>query len=209
MNNDSSDILARVSRLEKNASSKQIYDDWSVTYDSHLMEEFGYISPAIAAQALADEVGVNRELEIIDFACGTGLVGVALRELGFEIIDGMDISEGMLEQARNKQVYRNLEPGDLTRSIELEDEAYDAGCCIGSMGAGHLAARHTVELIRPIKPGGVFIIIINDMDYTPGGFDQAFRQMECDDLWNIRQLRQFNYMAELVRPGWLLVAEKC
>lgn len=39
----------------------------------------------------------QRELEIIDFGCGTGLLGEALREPGFVNVDGADISTWMPE----------------------------------------------------------------------------------------------------------------
>ena len=207
MGKNSDEILGRVSHLEDGDNSRAIYDDWSGNYDSHLLEEFGYISPEIAAQALSDEIEAG-DIAIIDYGCGTGLVGQALNQQGFTIVDGIDISEGMLEQAHQKQVYRNLICGDLTAPVALEDEIYDAATCIGSMGAGHVAAQHIPELLRPLKAQALFVIIMNGAYYDSGGFDPAFKQLESDGLWRIRRLEEFNYMTQLERPGWLLVAEK-
>lgn len=207
MGNSSDEILGRVSHLEDGDSSRDIYDDWCDNYDSHLIEEFGYISPEIAAQALSDEIETS-DVAIIDYGCGTGLVGQALNQQGFVKIDGIDISAGMLEQAWAKQVYRNLVCGDLTTRIALDDAIYDAAACIGSMGAGHVAAQHLPELLRPLRVGGLFVIIMNGAYYVSGGFDRAFRELENDGLWRIRTLEEFNYMTQLERPGWLLVAEK-
>ncbi len=200
------DILHRVSHLEDGDSSRDIYDDWSGTYDDHLIEEFGYVSPRIAAAALAGVVE-DRAIDVMDYGCGTGLVGEALKQQGFTCIDGIDISEGMLAQAREKGIYRNLIRGDLTARIELEDGSYDAATCIGSMGAGHVGAEHVAELLRPLKPGGPIVVIMNSAYYLSGGFEGAFRQLESDGLWRIQRLEEFNYMTELERPGWLLVAE--
>jgi SAM-dependent methyltransferase len=207
MAKDSSEILGRVSTLEQGDSSRDIYDDWSEDYDEHLQGEFGYISPGVAAGELAQCLQ-QRDLDIIDFGCGTGLVGEALREQGFVNVDGADISTGMLEQARAKQVYRHLLCADLTARIPLEDESYAAGLCIGSMGAGHVGAQHVPELLRPIRRGGLFVLTMNGGYYQSGGFGQAFRQMQDDGLWSIHKLEEFNYMTKLVRPGWLLVATK-
>lgn len=207
MQNDSDDILRRVSHLEDGDSSREIYDDWSGNYDDHLIDEFGYISPEIAAQALSDAIDAA-DVAIIDYGCGTGLVGQALNQQGFTTVDGIDISQGMLDQARQKQVYRSLIRGDLTERIALDDLAYDAATCIGSMGAGHVGAQHLPELLRPLKAGGLFVIIMNGKYYLSGGFDRAFRQTEDDGLWQIHRLEEFNYMTELDRPGWLLVAAK-
>jgi SAM-dependent methyltransferase len=207
MAKDSSEILGRVSNLEQDDSSRDVYDDWSQYYDDHLLTEFGYISPDVAAAELARHLQ-QHDLEIIDFGCGTGLVGAALREQGFVNVDGVDISTGMLEQARSKQVYRNLLCADLTARIPLDDDAYAAGLCVGSLGAGHVGARHVPEMLRPIRRGGQFVLTMNGSYYQSGGFEQAFRQMQDDGLWSIIKLEEFNYMTERVRPGWLLVAVK-
>jgi SAM-dependent methyltransferase len=207
MGNNSDEILGRVSHLEDGDSSRDIYDDWSDNYDSHLLEEFGYISPEVAAQALSDEIEAS-DVAIIDYGCGTGLVGQSLNQQGFLTVDGIDISAGMLEQAREKQVYRNLVCGDLTTRVALDDATYDAATCIGSMGAGHVGAQHIPELLRPLKAEGLLVIIMNGAYYISGGFDLAFRQLDNNGLWHIRRLEEFNYMTQLDRPGWLLVAEK-
>ncbi len=207
MGDKSDDILYRVSNLARGDSSRDIYDDWSDDYDRHLLADFGYVSPRIAAAELAAALA-TRDLELVDYGCGTGLVGVALQAEGFTRIDGLDISEGMLAQARAKGVYRHLLCADLTAPIALDDAGYDAGCCIGSMGAGHVGAEHIPELLRPLARGAVFVIIMNGAYYESGGFDRAFRALQDAGSWQILKLEQFNYMTELDRPGWLLVARK-
>ena len=207
MGKDVRQKLSSVSHFECGDSSQNIYDEWSQDYDSDLLDELGYISPDVAAEALAGELE-QRDIEIIDYGCGTGLVGEALSRQGFIIIDGLDISEGMLAQAAGKQVYRHLSQGDLTAKTLLEDASYDAALCIGSMGAGHVGAEHVPELLRAIKPGGLFIIIINSQYYQSEGFDEAVEQMQQDGLWHIRKLEPFNYMDALDRPGLLLIAER-
>ena len=207
MGKGSEDILRRVSHLGDGDSSRDIYDDWSDSYDAHLLDDFGYISPRVAAEALAETCG-RFDIEVMDYGCGTGLVGAALQQAGFTAVDGIDISEGMLARARAKNLYRNLFCGDLTAAIALDDRVYDAAVCIGSMGAGHIGARHVPELIRPLKSDGIFIAIMNGKYYDTGGFEQAFRGLEDDGIWRIHRLEQFNYMTELDRPGWLLVASR-
>lgn len=137
MSETSKGILKRVNHLQEGDSSRDLYDDWSNNYDTHLVEDFGYISPQIAVQALVEQ-GKTRDVEIIDYGCGTGLIGEELHRQGFESVDGVDISSGMLERARAKAVYRNLVCGDLTAQIALLDAVYDVAICVGSMGAGHV-----------------------------------------------------------------------
>lgn len=207
MGNKPDEILHRVSHLEDGDSSRDIYDDWSEIYDAHLTGEFGYISPGVAARALAAAMPA-RDMPVIDYGCGTGLVGAALREQGFMTIDGIDVSAGMLEQARAKGVYRNLLCADLTAGLALAEASYAAATCIGSMGAGHVGAAHVPELLRPLRAGAPFVVIMNGAYFTAGGFEAAFRGLESEGAWKILKLEEFNYMTELDRPGWLLVAEK-
>ena len=54
---------------------------------------------------LATKSNDKSSVKILDFACGTGLIGKYLKEYGFSLIEGMDISPGMLEQAREKYAY--------------------------------------------------------------------------------------------------------
>lgn len=204
----SAEILSRVSQLSTGDKSDRIYDDWSQNYDHDLIDEFGYISPRVAAETLAAEVE-GRDIQIIDYGCGTGLVGAALLSCGFKTIDGIDISSGMLQQAANKAIYRSLIQGDLTAGLSLLDDCYDAALCIGSMGAGHVGAEHVEEMLRPIKPGGYMVIVMNGIYFESGGFEQKFRELESDNIWRILTLEQFNYMSKLDRPGWLLVATRC
>ena len=59
------------------------------------------------------EQNFSKESKIIDFGCGTGLVGVELTKNGFTNIVGIDGSQEMLEVAKSKQmdgkpVYREI-----------------------------------------------------------------------------------------------------
>ena len=45
---------------------------------------------------------------VLDFGCGTGLFGQALRLNGFANIDGVDLSADMLAQAKGKNIYASL-----------------------------------------------------------------------------------------------------
>ena len=84
----------------------QFYDEWASTYDNSVLAE-GYITPQRCAKALA---GIAPSLHgpILDYGCGTGISGEAFAGEGFSTIDGCDISEAMLEGARDKGVYRRL-----------------------------------------------------------------------------------------------------
>jgi len=82
-----------------------------------------------------------------------GLVGEELSKLGFATVDGVDISAGMLGQARDKGVYRNLLCGDLTTQTGLDDAISDAAIYVGSMAAGMLARSTCWNYYVHLNPG--------------------------------------------------------
>lgn len=202
-----SGILKRVSTLQSGDSSETIYDDWSENYDKDLTDEWGYIAPQLSVSALV-EICSDRSSTIIDLGCGTGLVGVQLQKAGYMTFDGTDISQGMLDQAMEKGIYRNLVKSDLTQQMPFPSDAYDAALCIGSMGAGHVDASHIPEMLKVIKPGGVLIIHTNETYYKKGSFGETFRSLEDKNIWMIHRAERQNYMESLERPGYLIVATK-
>ena len=112
-----------------------LYDDWAATYDQDLTHaSHGYVGPMEAARVIAQN-STRSEQVVLDAGCGTGLSGLAVRAaVGSDtIIDGIDISTGMLEVAAKKSVYRRLEPADLSKPIAIPDDSYDVVVCVGTL----------------------------------------------------------------------------
>ena len=204
---EQSGVLKAVSSLKPGDRSDDLYDRWAGDYDHDLLQEWGYDAPRQAVTALS-ACCPDRKSLIADLGCGTGLVGEALAAEGYARFDGLDVSEGMLAQAKAKGLYRQLLKGDLTARTPLAAESYDAVLCVGSMGAGHVDAGHLPELLRILKPGGPVIIYMNDQHYLDEGFEAKFRAHEAAGLWRIERIETSNYMAALERPGRLLVGRK-
>ena len=97
----------------------------------------------------------KNELRILDVGAGTGLVGMALQKLGFTTVDALDISQGMLNEARKKGVYDKFICAYLTEKqiAEIATGEYDAMVCNGSLTLGHVGPSAFVEMIRMVKTG--------------------------------------------------------
>ena len=93
------------------------YDDWAASYDAEISEN-GYATPTRCAEALARHLP-DKSAPILDFACGTGLSGLAMTLQGFDRIDGVDVSPGMLDGARERGLYRHLIKID-AGAVEIE-----------------------------------------------------------------------------------------
>ena len=68
----------------------------------------GYHDPLHCATLVKEFVPNSDSVEIFDMGCGTGLVGLHLKEMGYKKIAGVDASQGMLDVAAEKQSYSEL-----------------------------------------------------------------------------------------------------
>ena len=199
--------LAQVTLLAAGDSSEQIYDDWAATYESDLVRN-GYLSPALCVDALAAAVGDAdlTSLAVVEYGCGTGLVGAELASRGVTDVTGVDLSRGMLDIAAAKRVYRELIQADLTTEIELANDRFEACLCVGSMGNGHLAPSHIAEMLRPVRSGSPIVFYMNALPYRDDDYAWQFARLEDDGVWAIERIEESNYMASLDRPGYMIVA---
>jgi ubiquinone/menaquinone biosynthesis C-methylase UbiE len=202
-------VLDKLAEYEAAKRSTQpLYDEWSQTYEQDLVGNLGYTGHLIAAKALAS-VTPNKAASIIDICCGTGLVGQELKALGYTHIDGIDISEEMLNVARPKAIYGKLVSGDLIKTTVIEAGAYQAAVCAGSFAPGHLGPECFPEIIRMVQPGSPIVIFMNGAHFVEDGYQAHIDRLAQSGVWTVIEIKAFNYMSALDRPGRLIVARKC
>lgn len=142
------------------ASTRALYDDWAASYEAEVAEN-GYATPARCAAALKS-FSDDLTAPILDFGCGTGLSGLALKLAGFERIDGLDLSTEMLEGAAAKNVYRALAQIEAGADLPAPPGTYSAIAAIGVIGAGAAPISVLHMLMRHLGPGGKLVLSFND-----------------------------------------------
>ncbi|MEO1494118.1 MAG: methyltransferase domain-containing protein [Pseudomonadota bacterium] len=152
--------LDTVYELNSADEAQAFYDGWAARYDVELIDS-GYITPTRCAEALAAHASLPWA-PLIEFGCGTGLGGEALRAAGFECIDGTDIAEEMLAKARAKDLYRELSILDLTGPIGIEPGTYQNAAAIGVINPAHMPATVLDEMISVLPAGGCLVYSLND-----------------------------------------------
>lgn len=148
---------------------RALYDDWAASYDAEISEN-GYATPGRCAKALAS-VAQDLTKPVLDFGCGTGLSGMALRLAGFDTLDGVDLSPGMLARAREKSIYRDLRQVSPVTATEGLAGKYQNIAAIGVIGVGAGPASLLHELLGALPVGGLLVFsyndhVLNDPEYT-------------------------------------------
>jgi predicted TPR repeat methyltransferase len=202
-----------------------VFDGYATRFDTHLIG-LGYRVPGLMRAALlerfprlaaGDPVG-----PILDLGCGTGLVAVVLSDLPSGPLTGVDVSDGMLAQARAKGLYHRLEQADLETFLARDTGTWpvivaaDVFCYLGVLD----------EVLRlahaRLSPGGILAFTVEALDEagTPGWrLGRQGRFMHAIDYvraaaeaagFAVRTARReaLRFEAEAEVPGLLFVLER-
>jgi len=129
------------------------FDNFAPIFEAHL-RDLGYEVPHRLAEMIAAQG--TRTLDILDLGCGTGMCGVELAAMRRQLV-GVDLSPAMLEQARARGVYDELQceevHGWLAQSAANRFDLVVAADVLIYIGALEdlFACVH-----RALRPGGLF-----------------------------------------------------
>ena len=181
--------------------TRQFYDEWAATYDSDLADpSHDWVAPSLSAKALLEYFQhtptSNSAIEILDAGCGTGIVGVALAKQASQNvkfkIDGIDLSQGMLDIARKTGVYGSLEIADMSGPLAVQTGSYDAVICVGVLTQGHVGPGVLFELARVLKPGGCIVATVREDIWESGGYKKEIERLESDGMIEIVSAKSEN-----------------
>ncbi len=199
--------LAQVTGNEVQIDPELHYDDWADSYDKELLGEYGYCAHEIGAKALA-ATRLSFNSPILDVGCGTGLAGLELSRLGYKRIDGLDVSAGMLEHARNHGIYRKLFQKRIGVDTLSELPSYEGVLCVGSFGLGHMEQEDIIRLIDLAAANASIVIFMNAEPFHAQNYEATIKRLSLDGLWKVEVMEDHNYMSALERPGRLIVGRR-
>lgn len=146
------------------AETRALYADWAGSYDDDITA-MSYATPDRIAQALFAQ-DPDLTAPILDFGCGTGLSGLALKNVGFQTIDGTDISPQMLTLAKPKTfkstpVYRKLWLGN-AGEMTVQPGDYSIIVATGVVSLGAAPPEVLDSLMGALATGGLLAFSYND-----------------------------------------------
>ena len=202
-------FVRELTAMGQSDDAHPVYQAWAPSYESDLIEGYGYCAHRIGALALCahfEDNASRKRARILDLGCGTGLVGQELAAAGFGHIEGFDASANMLAEAREKALYQALIQGDLRDPEALPESAYDAAIAVGVFGGGHVGPESLACFIRPVRAGGTVVLFANGIPFIEDDYEQHLRQLEADGWCKVQRITQVNYMDRINRPGFLVEA---
>ncbi|OGT49662.1 MAG: hypothetical protein A3F17_00350 [Gammaproteobacteria bacterium RIFCSPHIGHO2_12_FULL_41_15] len=105
---------------------QHLFDSYANYFDEHLTQHLAYATPEKIQKALEMEASADTDSQwcLLDLGCGTGLMGERVKPYCKELI-GIDISEAMLAQAKQKNIYDQLIKADIHSALKTSTFTYD------------------------------------------------------------------------------------
>lgn len=138
---------------------RQVFDPLAETFDDYL-QELEYSGPERIRDGIAQHLRSSQPRAVVDLGCGTGWCAPILKPLASRLV-GVDLSRGMLEQARALELYDELVEAEMVAFltshpgqfdlIVAADTLLDCGDLYPFLKAARAAARPNAGLIFTLE----------------------------------------------------------
>ena len=196
---------------------RTLFDQYAHRFDEHLVGKLDYHVPELFREVVVVTVP-DRQLDLLDLGCGTGLCGVVFRSLATKLV-GVDLSPAMIARAAGRGIYDRLVIGDLADAMRGYYGEFDlilAGDVFVYVGD---LAEVFAGATRTLRSGGLLAFSLER--HEGEGFVLRPSARFAHSLGYIRELSKRHGFAELqvreiaVRKeaaeavaGWLVLLEK-
>jgi len=177
------------------------YDEWVSSYDQHHHENGWKVLLNLMAYTLTSHLNGNEK--VLDIGCGTGLLGKELESYQFNNLYGIDISQNSLEFAKKIGIYKGLYQAELRKTLDFESNSFDTLVSSGVFTRGQVPLNAFEELIRVLKPEGLFMVAlrVEDNDFYYNKLKEYYEDGVLAEIFKTRVsiLRSCNHDLVLVR----------
>jgi len=99
------------------------FDEFADSFDV-VLRRLRYCVPERFGEILGQHLAGSVRVDVLDLGCGTGLCGAEARRHAARLV-GVDLSAGMLERARGRQVYDDLVESELSAYLDRCERRFD------------------------------------------------------------------------------------
>lgn len=148
-----------------------LFDNMAASFDDRL-GDLDYQAPDLVANAVAQAFPLpDKQLDVLDAGCGTGLCGPFLRAYAHRLV-GIDLSPRMLAKARQRDVYDELITAELTRYLLEHARGFDVVISADTLVYFGAIDEFAAAAASSLRPGGhlVFTLERTESADVPGGF---------------------------------------
>ncbi|CAN5634401.1 hypothetical protein BH24ACT22_BH24ACT22_10550 [soil metagenome] len=191
------DRLASVYDARDSRQTAELYDEWAAEYERDVLS-YGYTTPAVIAGLLGRHVGA-RDGSVLDAGVGTGMMGEVIRPLGYTDLSGIDLSENMLNLAREKNVYGSLRQMELGERLDFPSDSFAAVVAAGVFTPGHAPPHSLEELLRITLSNGHIIFSVRSNEDS--GFAEKQRALEEEGWWRLVEVTEPYRQLPLADPN--------
>jgi predicted TPR repeat methyltransferase len=214
-------VGGKVPERASDAYVEKTFDAFAATFDANLAS-LGYRAPQLVADLLHELLPApQRQLDIHDLGCGTGLCGPMVRDWAREL-SGCDLSQGMLEKAERRQVYDSLQHAELVAHLKANPERFDALICADTLCYFGELAEAMRSAASALREGGIFAFTVEALPapeaapyrlHPHGRYAHQRAYVErvlLDAGLHVCTVREETLRLEAGQPvvGWLVAARK-
>jgi predicted TPR repeat methyltransferase len=149
------DIPARAS----DGYVEKTFDSFAASFESKLAK-LAYRAPALVSAMLNDAgLEASKSLDVLDAGCGTGLCGPLVTGYARRLT-GIDLSAGMLAQAREKHVYDELLQIEITEYLRGRRAVFDIIVSADTLVYFGALEEVIAAAAGALRAGGLFIFTL-------------------------------------------------
>jgi predicted TPR repeat methyltransferase len=143
---------------------RHLFDQFAPDYDGRMLANLQYRAPMILRE-LGDLLGLGAlsPHAILDLGCGTGLMGEAVRDWSSRL-DGVDLSPGMIQKAREREIYDDLFVSDIVDYLAGTERRYDLILAADTLVYLGELTPIFAGVVRTLTRDGCFLFTVEKMD---------------------------------------------
>ncbi len=101
-----------------------LFDNYAANFENSLKYNLKYKIPISITEIIMKYNKFDSLGSIVDLGCGTGLLGVEIKTM-CRYLEGVDLSENMLDKAREKNLYNKLVKQDIINYLSNMSSSFD------------------------------------------------------------------------------------